>query len=1146
MTVAILKWATRVLVFGGLLLLTAASWLIATESGTRWLYARADRWIPDALLIEGLGGSLLSGLEAASVRWDQPGIALDARDARVTINLAAALGMHLSVESLKTGSVRIELDDSRSEQDGDPFGGFESPVPIGIDSGVINDIEIRTPGNTTRISRVEISARLHGSRLDIDQLAVTSEWLSTRISGVINLTSALPRDIEGEWSGVTLADHPFAGGVTVTGNASEIHLRHVLKSPVELSTEGTVVLGDAGWNVDLENQWTRVEWAMSPGQEIASRDGRLRITGNVADYRAEGEFWIRFADWPEARAGVSGHGDLVMFVFDRLGLESNAGRIDARGRLGWSPDVDWDASFDGNDLDTALLGTELAGTVSASGRSTGLVSGGALARATLDLERVDGEFLSLPANASGSLAYATGRLDITAGSLVLGSARATVAGHAGDDIDLEFELETPDIGEVLPEASGRVAASARIEGSPDAPILNASARGTRLAWRNYSTADMEATAEFSPGQSFAVSVDGAGLSDGARTVDRWSVSASGRPESHRVELDAGSAAGTARLAAAGGYADGAWTGQLDTIDLDGEDVGRWRVVGPTRLLASASAARLDLLCLDRQDVAGRACVEFGYSPNQPLDFAVSIADLPVAALPYAAPAGVGIAGRIFVEASGEAAADSIDASAAIEIRNASVTAEIDGAPESVHFTRLAGHAAIEANRLAAEFDVAFSEGGGIGHVELDMADVRSPDSALSGMARIQIGDLSLLELLIPALRDPSGTLQGEVSVAGRARAPSLSGKIELRDGRAGIPAAGTEIQDVRIALEQTEPGSLAISGSAVSGNGRVSIEGRTTLDPVTGLETDIRIAGDDFELLQLPDIQASASPDVNIHVDTDEVTVRGGLRIPRAGITVQSIPEGARKPSQDAVVRGRDATENGDTRRTNVDIDVTLGNEVKFAGFGLTTGLTGNLRVQAAPSAPVTGLGRISLVGGRYEAYGQDLEIERGELIFNGPINNPLLDVRAIRRLPDVTAGIHVTGTPSMLSSEVFSDPAMSDVEALSYLLTGHALATADMGEGDLMNKAAFALGMSQAGAISSQVRSSLGLETLTLQGGVDDSRIVAGKRIGGRLLVEYGYGLVDRLGTLILKYQINEQLVLESSTGSVSTLDILYKVRRK
>ena len=49
-----------------------------------------------------------------------------------------------------------------------------------------------------------------------------------------------------------------------------------------------------------------------------------------------------------------------------------------------------------------------------------------------------------------------------------------------------------------------------------------------------------------------------------------------------------------------------------------------------------------------------------------------------------------------------------------------------------------------------------------------------------------------------------------------------------------------------------------------------------------------------------------------------------------------------------------------------------------------------------------------------------------------------------------------------------------------------------------------------------------------------------------GRLLVEYGYGLADQLGTLILKYQLNDRLTLESSTGTVSTIDLKYNVRRK
>ncbi len=134
-----------------------------------------------------------------------------------------------------------------------------------------------------------------------------------------------------------------------------------------------------------------------------------------------------------------------------------------------------------------------------------------------------------------------------------------------------------------------------------------------------------------------------------------------------------------------------------------------------------------------------------------------------------------------------------------------------------------------------------------------------------------------------------------------------------------------------------------------------------------------------------------------------------------------------------------------------------------------------------------------------------------------------------MRKVQDITAGIQLTGTANELQSEVFSEPPLGDAEVLSYLLTGRPLASVDTSEeGAALNNAAFALGLSQAGSVVSQIRGQLGLETLTVEGGADSGRIVAGKRVGTRLLVEYGYGLVDKLGTLLLRYQLTDRFVLE------------------
>jgi translocation and assembly module TamB len=262
---------------------------------------------------------------------------------------------------------------------------------------------------------------------------------------------------------------------------------------------------------------------------------------------------------------------------------------------------------------------------------------------------------------------------------------------------------------------------------------------------------------------------------------------------------------------------------------------------------------------------------------------------------------------------------------------------------------------------------------------------------------------------------------------------------------------------------------------------------------------------------------------------------------------MREAPQSSVQPSSDTIVHREQADEPERRRRIDIDVLTSLGDDIQFAGFGLNAGLNGSVLLRGGTHAPYTGQGKLSLVDGRYKAFGQELVIERGDLVFTGPIEEPILDVLAVRNLRDVRTGIQISGTPSRLSSEIFSDPVMSDAEALAYLLTGRPLADAtSTGEEQALDQAAFALGLSGAGLIAAQVRSQLGLETLTIEGLGDESRLIAGKRLGDRLLVEYGYGLVDKLGTLLLRYQLNERLVLESRTGTVSNFDIVYRRRKQ
>ncbi|MFD8041448.1 translocation/assembly module TamB domain-containing protein, partial [Streptomyces bauhiniae] len=86
------------------------------------------------------------------------------------------------------------------------------------------------------------------------------------------------------------------------------------------------------------------------------------------------------------------------------------------------------------------------------------------------------------------------------------------------------------------------------------------------------------------------------------------------------------------------------------------------------------------------------------------------------------------------------------------------------------------------------------------------------------------------------------------------------------------------------------------------------------------------------------------------------------------------------------------------------------GDDVKLKGFGLDGKLGGQMRVRSRPGREMTASGALS-VEGRYEAYGQKLQISRGNLAWNnGPVSDPILDVRAEREVGAVKAGVDISG----------------------------------------------------------------------------------------------------------------------------------------
>jgi translocation and assembly module TamB len=199
---------------------------------------------------------------------------------------------------------------------------------------------------------------------------------------------------------------------------------------------------------------------------------------------------------------------------------------------------------------------------------------------------------------------------------------------------------------------------------------------------------------------------------------------------------------------------------------------------------------------------------------------------------------------------------------------------------------------------------------------------------------------------------------------------------------------------------------------------------------------------------------------------------------------------------------------------------------------------------------PTSGSGEVN-VDGRYKAYGQDLTIQEGRLLFaNSPLDNPNLNLTAVRVVEEVTAGLRVTGSAKNPVLTIFSDPPMAQTEALSYLVAGKPLdqIRQSEGEGDAVQTAARSLGTAAGGLLAKNVGKRLGVDEF----GIKDNEMIGGaaftvgQYLSPRLYLSYGVGLFEPGEVVTLRYKLTNDLSLQAQSGTnESRAGIEYRMER-
>ena len=512
---------------------------------------------------------------------------------------------------------------------------------------------------------------------------------------------------------------------------------------------------------------------------------------------------------------------------------------------------------------------------------------------------------------------------------------------------------------------------------------------------------------------------------------------------------------------------------------------------------------------------GRFCVAGAWSTGGTWDVESDLVGIDLESFDLFLPQGYDYAGSISAVFRGRGSPNAAwQGTASIDVDDVTVSTQGDSV---ALLENGSGNAELTVDDSVFALDVRLdSQQGGLeAHAR---AGRSGPDAALTGEMRGSLSSLELLTLPFPELLDVTGELAFNVELQGSVGTPVYSGGISLLGGAASLVATGITLEN--ISLELTGSGDeIIIGGEAQSGEGAVRLDG--ALGWREGSPSGrFSFGGQQFRFIDLPGIRVDASPDLDLVMTGRELELTGNVHVDSVDVAPIDLRQAVRV-SPDEIVIGETDPE-PERWRISSRISISLGENVAVDAYGLKGRIRGSLNIVDLPGRPAAGSGELAIEDGLFSAYGQSLDIERGRLLFGGgPLDNPTLDVRAVRHFETITVGVDVRGPLQDPQITVFSDPPRPRQYALATLLMG----ASPVELGRASDTLAY-------GRSSGPADRTIGLGDLSAGGASSPSSLLA---------PDFYLGYLESIS---LRYRLSRRWTIGVGRGAETSLDVAYSVR--
>ncbi|MCW9013135.1 MAG: translocation/assembly module TamB domain-containing protein [Gammaproteobacteria bacterium] len=918
-------------------------------------------------------------------------------------------------------------------------------------------------------------------------------------------------------------------------------------SDTHLDASGQWTPGPDGGDMQLDLSWQKLRWPMQTSPWFDSAIGKGSIKGNLNHYQLTLE---TDSPWPQAAPSTwygRAEGTQNGLTVQSLRVRALEGEATATGQLDWTPQLSWQASIKATGINPASRWPQWPGRLNAELTSHGQMKNGQLDIQT-DVSQLTGHLREQPVSLQSQFNWQTGMLDFDHFELHAGDSQVSAQGQLGDVLALNWSINSSNLAELYPQAAGELQAQGRISGPRTTPVVKTTVTGRNLKLQDYAIGSIDGSAavDLFNWQQVNIRLTAQNLRTNNYALQSLDIAA----DTTQINVQATAEQMAAQIEITGQTQGNGWQGRVERADIQSRQLTSWQLKAPASINISNKNLVADTLCWTNPQQAS-LCASADRSDDR-WQSQLELSKVPLVLLSPWLPAELKPDGVL--NATAELTFQSpeqLEGQAHIQLPPGSLSYPLlEGETNQWQYQQGTLTARLDKDGLNLSSDFSMANGDQF-HINAalpgaQLHTLNQPQQALTAEAQLNVTDLALIEALLLEVQDLKGEAALKLAVTGSLGQPRLSGDIHLRNGALRIPRLGLSIDKLNLRGKNEGLDKLNVQLNAHSGDGTLTINSQTRLDKAAGWPTEISIRGDAFEASRIPEARLQVSPDLQVKLQHRTINITGKVHIPYAKLQPKDVSTAARV-SGDAVVVGREQTPESKwsiiTRAR-----LTLGEQVNFYGFGFEGRFGGSLLLQDEPGQLTRATGEINIPEGRYRAYGQRLDVEHGRLLYTGgPLTNPGLDLRAVRHINNVTAGIKVRGSLDQPQLELFTIPAMGQTDALSYLLLGRPVENASGEEGSMMARAALALGLSGGDRLARLLGDRFGLDEMRVESSDqgDQASLVIGRYLSPRLYVSYGVGLVEAFNTFTVRYQLADQWQIKAESGEHQGADILYTIER-